>query len=261
MFAYRKRISCFLLIVIILCGNMSVKTSAQTENALINISTYEQVENVEKLLEIASSNSNSNNLLLKNADVKMDAVEESDIVAQQLLEKKVYKDGTIEESYVVDYLNFYETNNQGILSSTNPPVDENGSYIWTYNSGKADIVITHRAYFTCKMGTKEFDVTIKIDSIGTKIIDQGTNALTVNKIYQEMIHYSIEEVGEGNEMQSMTTNYPSSGYEYKLTSTNHNFYGNDGIGSVCSTAVIYFSDGTNTGTNICINLVPYNDPD
>lgn len=60
--------------------------------------------------------------------------------------------------------------------------------------------------------------------------------------------------------QSMTNNYPASGTEYKLYSNNNKFYTSDGIGSVLSDAIIYFSDGTNTGSTICLNLIPYADP-
>lgn len=230
-------------------------------DVLVDFQVFEQKEDIQSLLGIAVTNNKDLTKVMSN-EINYIYDEQTNLnvenlVVVQLLERKEYQDGTVVENYVVDDLHFYEVKESQIMA-VNPPVDGNGSYVWSFDTRKGDIAITHRAYFTSK--SVNGSPTIRIDSIGTKIIDAGVDSLTVTKIYQEMIHYSIEDVGTGKEYQTMTTNNPVSGTEYKLISNNSNFYDSSGIGSITTSAVIYFNDGTNTGTGICLVLIPYTDP-
>lgn len=211
-----KKLSLLLALVFVFCITIPVFAESPTDTGKYKVvKSNKQIRDKDELIKRAIQQR-----------VKGD--KSKSFNSKQLLEEKLYDDGTIEESYAADSVIVLDENNKQIDASIVIALAASG-YTYVDNSqsksgGSGSVAFVHTLYYTMRY-TPPYaqDMVYRVNRVETRIVQQTGSSYAVSiehgyHIFNDMSDYS----------NSSVVYYPSTGTAYTVYSNHSNFYPNSG---------------------------------
>lgn len=226
-----------------------IKVNAETS---YKVETYEQVNNVDELVSMALDQSENKEYTYANSDSK-------DIVATQLIEKKTYANGIVEETYISDAFLIIDSDTDEKVTIDNfdeqkweDTIDE-VSNLELKSLGKTFLVTasssTSKSAYQYNINARQsVNYTKKAVNAETFIhVNSETSSVTYSSTKVAYIKHGVKSVGMvlfGGETDNYTTNgVPSTGTSYTVSVTNSYYYRNNSLGVYFTYLYVQTGDG------------------
>ncbi len=219
------------LITLILTLTLPIDTFAQEparyEKKSILLESHQQIKDYKKLIKLAikqtSEHSNSG-----KGEVHITG-NKKNFNSDQLVEKRLYDGGLIEEDYVSNSIAVFEDMNQ-IDASKVASVTPSGGYIYqdgtkSGSGTSGNCVIVQTLYFTCRYTDPvlKYDQTFRVNRVETTVPQQSGSSLCT---YFQHGYHIVYDLTDDHKFESI--NSPITYHTYTVYSSNPNFYPKDG---------------------------------